>query len=541
MHKLKVKIIDCTLRDGGYYNAWDFEPDLVDSYLEAMSVLKVDYVEIGFRTLTNKGFKGGFAFSTDQFLKSLTIPVELIDKIGVMLNASDLIDSDCGIEAMLNMLFTVKSESPVSLVRIACHAHEFKKVMPAVGWLKRMGYRVGVNLMQIADQTDEMISSLAKIASDYPIDVLYFADSMGCLGPSDVARISSLLSKNCQHEMGVHAHDNMNRALANSIQAIDSGASWVDCTVTGMGRGPGNVQTEYLVMALSKYRHQPNLTKLLEVIRVYFKPLQMRYGWGANPYYYLAGEYGIHPSYVQEMIADSRYSEEDILAVIEHLRIEGGKKFSLNTLDAARHFYQGESRGEWSPRNLFENREVLLLGTGPGVKRYRSAIQNFIKRKAPIVLALNTQSAIDQSLIDVRVACHPMRLLADCAEHVKLPQPLITPASMLPSDVIESLSSKSLLDYGLQVQPETFEISETHCILPTSLVVAYALAALTSGKAKRVLLAGFDGYPAGDARNEETTELFEAYFQTGKGIDLTCITPTKYRLPTQSVYGLIEN
>src|SRR5690606_15064255 len=127
-------------------------------------------------------------------------------------------------------------------------------------------------------------------------------------------------------------------------------------------------------------------------------------GWGSNPYYYLSGKYGIHPTYIQEMLGDSRYSEEDILAAINHLKVEGGKKFSLNTLDATRHFYRGNPRGSWSPKELFKNKNVLLLGTGAGVAEHRTALENFIKKNKPLVVALNTQSGIDQSLIDVRVA-----------------------------------------------------------------------------------------------------------------------------------------
>lgn len=118
----------------------------------------------------------------------------------------------------------------------------------------------------------------------------------------------------------------MGQTIANSLQAVKSGVTWVDSTVTGMGRGPGNAQTEYLILALAEFRQsQGNLTKLFELIRKHFKPMQNRYGWGANPFYYLAGQYGIHPTYIQEMLQDSRYSEEDILAVIDHLKIVGGK------------------------------------------------------------------------------------------------------------------------------------------------------------------------------------------------------------------------
>ncbi|MFM9160977.1 MAG: hypothetical protein ACKOPK_24425 [Dolichospermum sp.] len=82
----KVKLIDCTLRDGGYYNVWDFNTQLIKEYLQAMSAISVDYVELGFRSFDSNGFKGGCAYTTDNFISQFDIPDNL--KIGVMVNAS---------------------------------------------------------------------------------------------------------------------------------------------------------------------------------------------------------------------------------------------------------------------------------------------------------------------------------------------------------------------------------------------------------------------------------------------------------------------
>jgi 4-hydroxy 2-oxovalerate aldolase len=536
---MMIKILDCTFRDGGYYNDWDFEPALINSYFEAMATLKIDFIEIGFRSLKNQGFKGGFAYSTDKFLKSLNIPDELENKIGVMVNASELVEEQSDLVTTLEKLFSPKSESPVSLVRIACHTYELANALPAASWLKEQGYLVGFNLMQIADRDDDEIISLAKLASNYPLDSLYFADSMGSLNPTKVKHIVSLIRQVWAGAIGIHTHDNMNQALANSMAAVEAGSTWVDSTVTGMGRGPGNVQTEYLTLALEAYRpQQANITKLLELIRCYFNPMKTQYGWGTNSYYYLAGQFGIHPSYIQEMLADSRYSEEDILAVIERLKVEGGKKFNHNTLDTARHFYSGEPRGQWSPKALFEGQEVLLLGAGPGVAKHRQTIESYICQHKPIVLTLNLQSAIAQHLIDIRIACHPLRLLADCEGHVQLPQPLITPASMLPKDVLDSLEDKELLDFGLQVQYDRFDVSGSHCVMPNSLVLSYALATLASGQARRILLAGFDGYGADDPRRKEVDHVFNLFLANIKHCPILSVTPTLYEIPVASIYAL---
>lgn len=530
-------LLDCTLRDGGYYNNWDFSPELTQRYLEAMVAAGVDIVELGLRSLNNSGFKGACAFTTDVYVRSLNVPTTL--KVGIMINASEFL-ADVPLEDGLETLLPYNAaESPVDLVRIACHVHEFERTLPAANWLKARGYMVGFNLMQVADRTEAEIKALAKAAAGFPLDALYFADSMGSMKPAQTAAIISWLRSEWKGPLGIHTHDNLGLALSNTLRAIEEGVTWVDATVTGMGRGPGNARTEELAIEMAELRDQSiNMVPLMTLIRTHFRPMQQQYGWGTNPYYYLAGKHGIHPTYVQEMLSDTRYSEEDVLAVIDHLKVEGGKKYNATTLDAARHFYQGEPQGSWCPAEVFAGRDVLLLGSGPGVANHRAALEAYIRKHNLLVVALNTQTGIAAELIHYRVACHPVRLLADCEAHTHLPQPLITPFSMLPQDVSQPLKKHSVLDFGIKVQAGEFAFNETHCVLPTSLVVAYALAVLTSGQASRIVLAGFDGYGSDDPRNKEMQELLELYQQHQAALPLQAITATRYNLPVRSVYSL---
>ncbi|RRV87699.1 aldolase catalytic domain-containing protein [Stutzerimonas stutzeri] len=532
-----MNFLDCTLRDGGYYNKWDFSYTLIRQYLEAMLAAGVDIVELGLRSLDRSGFKGASAFTTDEFIRSLDVPAQL--KVSVMINASELL-AEVSLTTALASLFESDREcSPVDIVRIACHVHEFERALPAANWLKEKGYTVGFNLMQIADRSEVEIRNLAKAAAASPLDVLYFADSMGSMNPEQTAQIIGWLRKHWNGPLGIHTHDNMGLALSNTLRAIDEGVTWVDATVTGMGRGPGNARTEELAIELAELRLRSiNMVPLMGLVRNHFRPMQQQYGWGTNPYYYLAGKHGIHPTYIQEMLGDTRYSEEDVLAVIDHLKREGGKKYNPSTLDVARHFYQGEAKGNWSPVTVFSGREMLLLGTGPGVHNHRIAIESLIRKRKPVVVALNTQAAIDADLIDYRVACHPVRLLADCAAYGKLPQPLITPFAMLPKDVRNSLDETKILDFGINVQKGMFAFHEEYCVLPTSLVAAYALAIASSGGAKKVFLAGFDGFSADDPRNIEMDRLLIDYQNAERAIPLLAITPTRYRLPETSVYSV---
>lgn len=529
-------ILDCTLRDGGYYNSWNFPSEVVSDYLAAMAAAKVDIVELGLRSLKNSGFKGASAYTTDTYINSLEIPLSL--KVAVMVNASELV-ADTPLDEVLSLLFPHAAEtSPVDVVRIACHVHEFEAALPASTWLKERGFKVGFNLMQIAERTQDEVEALAEAASKYDIDALYFADSMGSMDPSQCKTIISWLQKHWNGAVGIHTHDNMGKALQNTLTAIEAGATWLDATVTGMGRGPGNARTEELAIEIAEMRGEPaNLVPLLSLIRSYFQPLKNECGWGSNPYYYLSGKYGIHPTFVQEMLSDPRFDEEDILATLEHLKVSGGAKFSHDTLDATRNFYAQRTEGSWSPRTKLENRDVVILGAGPGLSEHSSAVESYIDKYKPVVIAMNTQSTLPESKVDFRIASHPVRLLADCDKHANLPQPLITPLKSLPDDILESLGSKHCLDFGLQVITDKFDVNDTDAVLPNSLVISYALAVAASGRCKQIYLAGFDGFGAADNRTQEMQKVFNLFTEhTGKAI--VSITNTTYDIPSVSVYGL---
>lgn len=529
--------LDCTLRDGGYYNNWDFPRELIIKYLAAMNAASVDYVELGFRSFDVHGFRGACAYTTDAFLKTLSIPAGLA--VSVMVNAAELVRHLAGPVAAVKLLFAEASQSPVTLVRVACHVHEFEASLPACVWLKEAGYQVGLNLMQISDRSAQEIEHIAQIANNYPLDALYFADSLGSMNPEQTAQIVRTLRRRWQGALGVHTHDNMGLAVPNTLRAIDEGVTWVDSTVTGMGRGPGNAQTEYMAIELEKITGKNiNLAPLIELIRQHFGPMQSKYGWGKNPYYYLAGQFGIHPTYIQEMMNDPRFGEAEILSVIAYLRRIGGKKFTSEVLDAGRQMYGGESAGSWSPVEMIGGRDVLIIGAGPGVVEHRDALQQFIRVRKPFVIALNAQTNVEPDLIDVRAACYPARLLADRDKYSALPQPLIVPAARLHGMELEALGAMRRLDFGLEVRAGVFEFRATSAVVPSSLVLAYALAVATSGNGARILLAGFDGYSADDARNAEVEELLTMYRAATGALPVLSITPTRYKIPSTSVYAL---
>jgi 4-hydroxy 2-oxovalerate aldolase len=532
-------LLDCTLRDGGYYTQWDYAPELVADYLQAMDACCVDYVELGLRGSRASGFVGAHAFTTDDYLRRLALPPRL--KVGVMINAADvLIDGEGGV-VRIGELFAPKAESPVSLVRIACHAHEVERIMPGARRLKELGYIVGINLMQIAGRSDDEVVALARVVDSSAADVLYFADSLGGLKAQRVTELVGLLRKGWSGELGIHTHDSMGRALYNTVAAAEAGVRWLDSTVTGMGRGPGNAATEYVVLEFEDKRAQPgNPLKLFETIRRHFGPLKAVHQWGMNPYYYLAGKYSIHPTYVQRMLGDSRYEETEILSAVRHLKDmdASAAKFSAAALQAGRHPYTARAEGAWKPRELLHDRDVLILGTGPSVAAHHDALDAYIRTKRPLVMALNVAKVLEPSLIDVRVACHPLRLLADWEKYADLGCPLVLPLAQQDQHFREALPGVQCLDFGLTVEEGRFEFGSSAAIVPNILVAAYALAICAAGGARRILLAGFDGFSAGDPRQAEMQETLHLFESACAATELLSITPTTYELDVKSVYGL---
>ena len=193
MSTLEPVLIDCTLRDGGYHNDWDFPVDLIEEYLQAMGAISVDVVELGFRGSEAEGFRGGCAYTTDRFIEGLTIPEGLT--IGVMVNAGELVQSPYGVSGAVDRLFTAAADSRVSMVRVASHVAEFDGALEATTRLHELGYRVGVNLMQIGDRTDREVEEVARRAAACPPDVLYFADSLGSMDPDQTAHMVRVLRR----------------------------------------------------------------------------------------------------------------------------------------------------------------------------------------------------------------------------------------------------------------------------------------------------------------------------------------------------------
>ncbi|MDF5252586.1 pyruvate carboxyltransferase, partial [Vibrio parahaemolyticus] len=153
-------------------------------------------------------------------------------------------------EAASNDLFVRAQESKVDLVRIAAHFNEAEQCESMIKAFKEMGYIVGLNLMQAGGKPSEVIAEKVQTVAKANPDVIYFADSLGNMDSAEVTRIAEIVKQNWDGDIGIHTHNNMGQAMSNTMTARSNGVTWLDVTVTGMGRGAGNAQTENLLAEL---------------------------------------------------------------------------------------------------------------------------------------------------------------------------------------------------------------------------------------------------------------------------------------------------
>lgn len=528
-----IRILDCTFRDGGYYNKWDFNILLVKKYLHAINESNVDVVELGLRNFPQDSFFGAFAYTTDNFIDTLDIDKSI--SVGVMIDAASILKKELSINDAVNSLFQVKEKSRVDLVRIATHFDCIKQCKEIARSLKNLGYQVGLNLMQSSVQSNYKLSKSAELIQNWNmVDVLYFADSLGSMDSSDVIRIISVLKLGWSGDIGFHAHNNKGLGVSNSLTAIEKGAVWIDSTILGMGRGAGNAQTESLLLELDKNQLNYHAKALFDLVLSEFTPLQNHYHWGESLLYNLAAINDIHPTYIQEMLADNRYSNKEMLQSVEFMSSIDASYYDKNLLLQAHG--NTNNRGSWNAKNWCLNKEILILGSGASMQTYKKDIIQYIKNYQPIVISLNVERDFPKDMINLYASSNESKMLNEFGLYSKLDKPLAIPSALLSKVVGRSVFVESLWDYGLNIEQGIFDINEIECTLPYELSIGYALSLVNIGGAESISMVGFDGYDRDDIRQIRMNELLDLYHQKSQ-IPVVALTPTTYHLTQSSIYA----
>ena len=179
----------------------------------------------------------------------------------------------------------------------------------------------------------------------------------------------------------------------------------------------------------------------------------------------------------------------------------------------------------------------MLIGSGPSVSKYKDAISAYVRREKPFVVTLNINRQINEIIVDVAIVAHEQRFMLDLENYEKLEHPIIMPCGNFVGELGDKITSLKILDYGLQIGEEAFELGPKSCKLSSPLALSYALCVLTQARATAIRLVGFDGYDSADPRQEEVKKVFQDYQDLPNSILIESLTPTTYPIEQGSIFA----
>ncbi|MBU4149742.1 MAG: aldolase catalytic domain-containing protein [Candidatus Omnitrophica bacterium] len=288
MYREKIKVLDCTIRDGGLINNHDFDSRFVREVYKAISASGVDYMEIGYKNskefFSTKEY-GHWKFCDDDEIKKIIDGVESRTKISVMVDVGRVNIDDV----------KPASESPVDMIRTASYVKDIDKAIFMANHFADKGYETTINIMAISkDMGPELDEALDQIEKECKVNAVYIVDSFGALYQEPVEHLIKLCKKILKtKEIGFHGHNHQQLAFGNTIEAIIHDANYLDGTVYGIGRAAGNCPLELLIGFLKNPKF--DIRPVLDLISKEFIPLREKIEWGYIIPYAIAGMMNEHP------------------------------------------------------------------------------------------------------------------------------------------------------------------------------------------------------------------------------------------------------
>jgi len=510
-----VKILDCTLRDGGYYTNWDFDSQNVRTYIEAINYLPVDYLEIGYRSNPMSGYSGEFYYCPAYVMEGLKKQTD--KRLAIMLNEKDVRAADA--EDLLS-----PCKGLIDMVRLAIDPKNFKRALGLAETIKKKDFGVCLNVMYMskwADQLDfiELIKEVDGIA-----EYFCMVDSYGGVYPEDVIATYELIRSKSDIKIGFHGHNNLELALINTLTAIKCGASIVDATVTGMGRGAGNLKTELLLTSLNaKEGLDLNFNELSKLVDPFVKMHEV-YGWGSNLPYMVSGANSLPQKEVMEWVTNRYYSLNSIIRALSNQSSGVEDNIKLK---------------EFTPKKTYNS--ALIIGGGPSVGLHANAINEFIRSQDNICLIHSSSknagyfADVEQTQYHCLSGNEGYRLETTFEALPKTERIGILPpyprsmGTYLPKSLEGNSSQLSSIDF-----------TDCHKDSVTALAIQIAL----SMKVQTIFFVGYDGYLGNVSGNEsclfnENVYLFEQLAKMGT--NFLSLTATEYKtISARSIYGYLS-
>ncbi len=297
-----IKVVDCTIRDGGLVNNFGFTDGFVKKLYETNVAAGVDYMEFGYKASKAQfdvNSFGKWKFCDEEDIRAIVGENNTDLKIAVM--------ADVGRTDFRKDIIP-KKDSVIDMIRIATYVSTIPAAVEMINYCHDMGYETTINIMAVSTAKEEDLKLALDILAKTPVDVIYLVDSYGSLYPEEIRRMSEAYLKIAEaagKKAGIHAHNNQMLAFANTIEACTFGVSFLDATMSGMGRGAGNCFMELLLGFLRNPKY--NIRPVFKFIETHMNKLKEEGNvWGCDVQYMITGQRNQHPRTAIAFTAEKR-------------------------------------------------------------------------------------------------------------------------------------------------------------------------------------------------------------------------------------------
>ena len=307
-----IKVVDCTIRDGGLVNNFYFDDEFVRNLYTANVAAGVEYMEFGYKASKEifdvKEF-GKWKFCDEQDIRDIVGDNNTDLKISVM--------ADVGRTDYKKDIIP-KTDSVIDMIRIATYINTIPAAIEMIHYCAEMGYETTINIMAVSTAAESELDLALDLLAQSEVGTIYLVDSYGSLYPEQIRRLADKYLKVAEKygkKVGIHAHNNQQLAFANTIEACTVGVSYLDATMSGMGRGAGNCNMELLLGFLRNPKY--SLNPVLKFLQNQMLPLKKTgLVWGCDVQYMLTGQQNQQPRTAIAFTAEQR---EDYAAFYQSL------------------------------------------------------------------------------------------------------------------------------------------------------------------------------------------------------------------------------
>ncbi|MFO7669163.1 MAG: aldolase catalytic domain-containing protein [Bacteroidales bacterium] len=309
MYRKEIKVMDCTVRDGGLMNNWQFSDEFVRAVYQACVTAGIDYMEIGYKSSESafsRDVVGPWKFCDEPDLRRVVGENNTPMKLSAMADIGRINPED----------IPPARDSVIDMIRVACYVHQVDKAIALAEICLDRGYEASINLMAVSKVNEMALDEALQDIGKSRVPVVYIVDSFGSMYRQDIEHLVKKYSKALPDKiLGIHAHNNMQLAMSNTITAIEENCNMLDATLLGMGRGAGNCPMEILIAFLKnpKYRLLP----LFDVIQNHIQPLQKEIQWGYHIPYLITGALNEHPRSALKWMASEK--KDDFVAFMKEM------------------------------------------------------------------------------------------------------------------------------------------------------------------------------------------------------------------------------